>query len=286
MSVLLDRTTRVCLQGITGPMGRFQAEEMRRSGANLVAGVSPGRGGERVADIPVFDTMARAVAETGAEMSVMFLAASRTKDATFEAIDAGIKTVICIAEFMPVHDVILMKRKADESGARLIGPNCAGLISPGEAKVGFYCEEVCLAGDIGMMAKSGTLSYAVLAELKRQGLGVSTVIGVGGDEIKGTTFADGLALFEADPATRAMLIVGEVGGEDEERAAAFVRERGRKPVVAFVAGRTVPPGRAVGHAGALIRDGRGTHEAKVTALRAAGVRVAETIEDIPGLLRP
>jgi succinyl-CoA synthetase alpha subunit len=286
MSVLLDRTTRVCLQGITGPMGRFQAEEMRRSGANLVAGVSPGRGGERVADIPVFDTMARAVAETGAEMSVMFLAASRTKDATFEAIDAGIKTVICIAEFMPVHDVILMKRKADESGVRLIGPNCAGLISPGEAKVGFYCEDVCLPGDIGMMAKSGTLSYAVLAELKRRRLGVSTVIGVGGDEIKGTTFADGLALFEADPATRAMLIVGEVGGEDEERAADFVRAHVQKPVVAFVAGRTVPPGRAVGHAGALIRDGRGTHESKVTALRAAGVRVAETIEEIPGLLRP
>jgi succinyl-CoA synthetase alpha subunit len=286
MSVLLDRTTRVCLQGITGPMGRFQAEEMRRSGANLVAGVSPGRGGERVADIPVFDTMARAVAETGAEMSVMFLAASRTKDATFEAIDAGIKTVICIAEFMPVHDVILMKRKADESGVRLIGPNCAGLISPGEAKVGFYCEDVCLPGDIGMMAKSGTLSYAVLAELKRRRLGVSTVIGVGGDEIKGTTFADGLALFEADPATRAMLIVGEMGGEDEERAADFVRAHVQKPVVAFVAGRTVPPGRAVGHAGALIRDGRGTHESKVTALRAAGVRVAETIEEIPGLLRP
>lgn len=285
MSILLDRTTRVLIQGITGPMGRFQAEEIRRSGANLVAGVSPGRGGARVAEIPVFDTVARAVAETGAEMSVMFLAAARTKDAAFEAIAAGIKTVIAIAEYVPVHDAILMKRRAADAGARLIGPNCAGLISPGEAKVGFFCDDVCRAGDIGVMAKSGTLSYAVLAEMKRHGLGASTVIGVGGDEIKGTTFADGLALFDRDPATRAMLIVGEIGGEDEERAADYIRAHGQKPVVAFVTGRTVPPGRAVGHAGALIRGDRGTHQSKVSALRAAGARVADTIEDIPGLLR-
>ncbi|MFO0995229.1 MAG: succinate--CoA ligase subunit alpha [Alphaproteobacteria bacterium] len=286
MSVLLDRTTRVLVQGITGAMGRFQAEEIRRSGANLVAGVSPGRGGVRVADAPVFDTVAEAVAETGAEMSVMFVAGARTKDAAFEAFAGGIKTVIAIAEFVPVHDVILMKRRAKDAGARLIGPNCAGLISPGEAKVGFFCDDVCRPGDIGVMAKSGTLSYAILAEMKRRGLGASTVIGVGGDEIKGTTFADGLALFEADPRTRAMLIIGEVGGEDEERAADHIRTEGRKPVVAFITGRTVPPGRAIGHAGALIRGERGTHRSKIAALRSAGARVADSIEDIPDLLKP
>jgi succinyl-CoA synthetase alpha subunit len=285
MTILLNESTRVCLQGITGPMGRFQAEEMLRSGTALVAGVSPGRGGEKVADVPVFDTMARAVRETGTEMSIMFVAAARTKDAIFEAIDAGVKTIISVAEFMPVHDMLLIKQRVRDANVRLIGPNCAGLISPGKAKVGFYCSEVCLPGDVGVMSKSGTLSYAVLMELKRQGVGASTVVGVGGDEVKGTSFADCLELFDADPATRAMLIIGEVGGRDEERAAEYVAKRkGGKPVVAFVAGRTIPPGRAIGHAGAFVMGKKGGHESKVKALREAGVRVAETIEEIPALL--
>ena len=286
MTILLNEKTRVCLQGITGPMGRFQAEEMMRFGTNLGAGVSPGRGGETVAGVPVFDTMGRAVRETGAEMSIMFVAAARTKDAIFEAIDAGVKTVISVAEFMPVHDMLQIKQRVRESGARLIGPNCAGLISPGKAKVGFYCEEVCLPGDIGVMSKSGTLSYAVLMELKRQGVGASTVVGVGGDEVKGTSFADCLELFDADPETRAMLIIGEVGGRDEERAAEYVasRKTGGKPVVAFVAGRTIPPGRAIGHAGAFVLGNKGNHESKIRALREAGVHVAETIEELPALL--
>lgn len=285
MTILLNENTRVCMQGITGPMGRFQAEEMLRSGTMLVAGVSPGRGGEKVAGVPVFDTVARAVCEERVEMTVMFVAAARAKDAIFEAIDAGVRTIICVAEFMPVHDMLVIKRRVRESGVRLIGPNCAGLISPGKAKVGFYCDEVCMPGDVGVMAKSGTLSYAVLMELKRQGIGASTVVGVGGDEIKGTTFADCLELFEADSGTRATLIVGEVGGRDEEQAAAYVAKRVGKPVVAFVAGRTIPPGRSIGHAGAFVMGNKGTYESKVRALQEAGVHVAQTIEEIPGLLR-
>jgi succinyl-CoA synthetase alpha subunit len=284
MSILLDRATRVCLQGITGPMGRFQAEEMRRYGTNLVAGVSPGRGGENVAGIPVFDTMERAVRATGAEMTIMFVAAARVKDAIFEAIAAGIRTIVCVAEFVPVHDMVLIKRRVSDAGVRLIGPNCSGIITPGEAKVGFYCAEVAVPGDIGFIAKSGTLSYITLLEMKRRGLGTSTIVGIGGDEIKGMNFADCLELFDADPATRAVVMLGEVGGRDEEIAADHIRRRGRKPVVALIAGRTIPPGRAIGHAGAFIIGSKGTHESKVTALRDAGVRVAETVEQIPELL--
>ncbi|MCC7275323.1 MAG: succinate--CoA ligase subunit alpha [Alphaproteobacteria bacterium] len=285
MTILLDETTTVLVQGITGPMGRFQAAEMLAYGTRVVGGVSPGKGGERVEGLPVFDTMRRAVGETGAEMSILYVAAARAKDAIYEAIDAGIRRVVCVAEFMPVHDVIEVRRKVRDTGTRLIGPNCSGLISPGKAKVGFYCDEVCIPGDVGVMSKSGTLSYATLLEMRRKGIGASTVVGVGGDEVKGTTFGDCLEMFEADPATRAMLIIGEVGGREEEDAAAVVAARIAKPVVAFVSGRTIPPGRSIGHAGAMVVGSRGTHAGKVAALAAAGVRVAETIEDIPTLLR-
>ena len=285
MTILLDRKTRVLLQGITGPMGRFQAAEMRSYGTNLVAGVAPGRGGARVADVPVFDTVERAVKDTGAEMSIMFVAAARVKDAIFEAVDAGIRTIVCVAEFMPVHDMILIKRRVRDAGVRLIGPNCSGLISPGEAKVGFYCAEVAMPGDIGFIAKSGTLSYIVLLEMRRRGIGTSTIVGVGGDEIKGTTFADCLELFDADPATRAVVLVGEIGGHDEEVAADYIKRSGRKPVVAHVAGRTIPPGRSVGHAGAIVVGNKGTYESKTQALRDAGACVARTVEEIPDLLR-
>jgi succinyl-CoA synthetase alpha subunit len=285
MTILLDSETRVLVQGITGPMGRFQAEEMLRAGTRVVGGVSPGKGGTRAANVPVFDTTHRAVAETGAHMSILFVAAARAKDAIYEAIDAGIKTIVCVAEFMPVHDVIEIKHRVREAGARLIGPNCSGLISPGRAKVGFYCDEVTVPGDVGVMSKSGTLSYAILLEMKRKGVGASTVVGVGGDEVKGTTFRDCIELFEADPATRAMLIIGEVGGREEEEAAAWIGRNARKPVVAFVSGRTIPPGRSIGHAGAMIVGTKGTHASKLHALGAAGVRIARTIEDIPTLLR-
>jgi len=285
MTILLDENTRVLVQGITGPMGRFQATEMLAYGTRVVGGVSPGKGGEQVQGVPVFDTMRRAVGETGADMSILYVAAARAKDAIYEAIDAGIRKIVCVAEFMPVHDVIEIKRKVLETGTRLVGPNCSGLISPGKAKVGFYCDEVCIPGDVGVMSKSGTLSYATLLELRRAGIGASTVVGVGGDEIKGTTFGDCLEMFQADPGTRAMLIIGEVGGREEEDAAAVVAAKIRKPVVAFVSGRTIPPGRSIGHAGAMVVGNRGTHRGKVEALSAAGVRVAETIEDIPHLLR-
>jgi succinyl-CoA synthetase alpha subunit len=284
MSILIDRGTKVCLQGITGPMGRFQAEEMVRYGTRLVAGIAPGRGGQKVGTVPVFDTVAGAVAETGAELSLIFVAAMRARDAILEAIEAGIRRIVCVAEFMPVYDVIVALRRARETGTRLIGPNCSGLISPGKAKAGFFCDEVCMPGDVGVMAKSGTLSYAVLVEMKRRGLGASTVVGVGGDEVKGTTFRDIIELFEDDPATRAILLVGEVGGRDEEQAAAYIAAHGRKPVVAYVAGRTIPPGRAIGHAGALVQGAKGTFDGKIRALACAGVRVASVIEEIPALL--
>ncbi|MEZ5843890.1 MAG: succinate--CoA ligase subunit alpha [Hyphomicrobiaceae bacterium] len=285
MSILLDRNTRVLVQGITGPMGRFQAEEMQRYGTCIVGGVSPGRGGTRAAGVRVFDTVDTAVAETGAEMSILFVAAARAKDAIYEAIEAGIKTIVCVAEFMPVHDVIEIRRRVRESGVRLIGPNCSGLISPGHAKVGFYCDEVTMQGDVGVMSKSGTLSYAILLEMKRRNVGASTVVGVGGDELKGTTFRDCVELFEADPATRAILMIGEVGGREEEEAASWIAKRAKKPVVAYVSGRTIPPGRSIGHAGAMIVGSKGTHFSKIEALSAAGVQIARTIEDIPLLLR-
>jgi succinyl-CoA synthetase alpha subunit len=213
------------------------------------------------------------------------MGAARAKEAIFEAVEAGVRTVVCVAEFMPVHDMLVIKRRVGESSTRLIGPNCSGLISPGQAKAGFYCGEVCADGEVGVAAKSGTLSYAVLLELKRAGLGESTIVGVGGDEVKGTTFRDCLALFEADPNTRAIVLIGEVGGRDEEEAAEYIAKAVTKPVVAFVAGRSIPPGRSVGHAGAIVKGQRGTYEGKVRALGAAGVRVATTIEEIPGLLR-
>jgi len=285
MAILVDQDTRVCLQGITGPMGRFQAQEMLAYGTRLVAGVSPGRAGTTVGPVPVFDRVRDAVSATGAELSIIYVAAPRLKDAVFEAIDAGIRKIVCVAEFVPVHDMVVVMRRVRETGTRFIGPNCSGVISPGKAKVGFYCDEVCAPGRIGVMAKSGTLSYAVLAELKRAGLGASTIVGVGGDEIRGTGFRDCLELFEADPETDAMLMIGEVGGAEEERAAEFVAQHCRKPVVAFVSGRTIPPGRNIGHAGAMVLGNRGSYDGKVAALVGAGVRVAKLIEDVPGLLK-
>lgn len=285
MTILIDERTKVLVQGITGPMARFQTEEMLRYGTKVVGGVSPGKGGEKVHGVPVFDTAIRAVAETGADLSILFVSGMRAKDAIYEAIDAGLRKIVCVAEFMPVHDVAEIKRKLRETGARLIGPNSSGVISPGKAKIGFFCDEVCMPGDVGVMAKSGTLSYAVLLELKRKGLGATTVVGVGGDDIRGTGFRDCVELFEADPDTRRLLIVGEIGGREEEEAATYIRARGSKPVVAFIAGRTIPPGRSIGHAGAMVVGGKGTHRGKIEALTSAGVQIAETIDQIPDLLR-
>lgn len=286
MSILLHRETTVCIQGITGQMGQFQTREMLAYGTRVVAGVSPGKGGTKFEGVPIFNSVEQAVDATGAELSCLWMGAPRAKEAIFEAAEAGIRTVVCVAEFMPIHDMLLITRRLAGSRTRLVGPNCSGLISPGQAKAGFYCGEVCAEGDIGMMSKSGTLSYAVLLELKRAGLGESTIVGVGGDEMKGTTFQDCLELFQADPATRAIVMVGEVGGRDEEEAAEYLTHHGGKPVVAFVAGRTIPPGRSIGHAGAIVKGNKGTYAGKIQALRAAGVRVARTIEEIPALIPP
>jgi succinyl-CoA synthetase alpha subunit len=284
MTIFLNEQTKVLVQGITGPIGRFQTEEMLCYGTKVVAGVSPGKGGSEVCNIPVFDTVSRAVAETGADMTILFIAASRAKDAIFEAVDAGLRHVVCVAEFMPVHDSIEINARLRRAGAHWIGPNCSGLISPGKAKVGFYCDEVCIPGDIGVVSKSGTLSYAVLLELKRRGLGASTAIGVGGDEIKGTTFRDCIGRFNEDSDTRAIVLIGEIGGREEEEAAEYIRNNGSKPVVAFIAGRTIPAGRSIGHAGAMVVGEKGTYQSKVDAFNSAGVRLATTIEEIPRLL--
>lgn len=284
MSIILNENTTVLVQGITGGMGQFQTEEMLRYGTKVVGGVSPGKGGSRVHGVPVFNTAARAVEETGAEMTILFVAASRAKDAIYEAVDAGVKSIVCVAEFMPIHDSIEINRRLRKDGVRWIGPNCSGLITPGKAKVGFYCDEVCMPGDIGVMSKSGTLSYAVLLELKRRGLGVSTAVGVGGDEIKGTTFRDCIEMFNADDDTRAMVMIGEIGGREEEEAAEFIRTKGGKPVIAYVAGRTIPPGKSIGHAGAMVVGEKGTYASKIKALSSSGTRMAATIEEIPQLL--
>jgi succinyl-CoA synthetase alpha subunit len=257
---------------------------MLRYGTQVVGGVSPGKGGANVHGLPVFDTVRRAVENTGAEMSILFVHAMRAKDAIYEAIDAGIKRIVCVAEFMPVHDSLEIRARVLAEKVRLIGPNCSGLISPGQAKVGFYCDEVCIPGDIGVMSKSGTLSYAVLCELKRRDIGASTCIGVGGDEIKGTSFRDCVEMFEADRDTRAMVMVGEIGGREEEAAADYIRRHAKKPIVAFISGRTIPPGRSIGHAGAMVVGNKGTFESKMAALKGAGVRIAATIEEIPALL--
>jgi succinyl-CoA synthetase alpha subunit len=284
MSIILNENTKVLVQGITGGMGQFQTDEMLRYGTKVVGGVSPGKSGTRVHGVPVFDTVTRAVAETGAEMTILFVAASRAKDAIYEAVDAGLKTIVCVAEFMPVHDSIQINERLRRAGARWIGPNCSGLITPGKAKVGFYCDEVCIPGNIGVMSKSGTLSYAVLLELKRRGLGASTAVGVGGDEIKGTTFRDCIEMFNADPETRAMVLIGEIGGREEEEAAEYIRQKSGKPVIAYIAGRTIPLGKSIGHAGAMVVGDKGTYASKVKALSEAGAKMAATIEEIPQLL--
>ncbi len=284
MTVLIDKDTRVVIQGITGAMAQAQCAEMLEYGTRVVAGVSPGKEGMEVAGVPVYNTVRKAVEETAAEMSIVFVAAPRAKDAIYEALDAGLKLIVCVAEFMPVHDVMQVCRRTREAGARLIGPNCPGLISPGKAKIGFYTDDVVLPGSVGVMARSGTLSYAVLLEMKRAGIGASTVIGVGGDEVKGTSFVDCLEMFEADPQTSSILMIGEIGGQEEELAAEYLKSGISKPVVAFISGKTIPPGKNIGHAGAIVIGERGTYAGKVAALTGVGVAVAETIEDVPKLL--
>jgi succinyl-CoA synthetase alpha subunit len=281
VSILVDRKTRLVTQGITGDAGKFHTLACRDYGTNVVAGVTPGRGGTRVSRIPVFDTVADAVEKTGANTSMVFVPAAFAADAVLEAVDAGVGVVVCITEGIPALDEVRMKLGVQAAGARLVGPNCPGVISPGEkAKVGIMPGYIHKPGRIGVISRSGTLTYEAVWQLTNLGLGQSTCVGIGGDPVVGTTFIDALKLFEEDPKTDAVLMIGEIGGTAEEEAAEFVRRNMKKPVAAFVAGRTAPPGKRMGHAGAIIAGGKGTAAEKQAALKAAGIAVAESPADL------
>ena len=285
MSVLVNNETRLLVQGITGREGSFHTTQMVEYGTNVVAGVTPGGRGKQVAGVPVFDTVAEAVAATGANASIIYVPARFAPDAIYEAVDAGIALVVCITEGIPVMDMVPVYAYVQDKGARLIGPNCPGLITPSEAKVGIMPGFIHAPGPVGLVSRSGTLTYEVVDALTRAGLGQSTAIGIGGDPIIGTSFVDALRLFQVDAATEAIVLIGEIGGNDEETAAEFITASVTKPVVGFIAGRTAPPGKRMGHAGAIIAGGTGTAAAKIAALEAAGVRVAKSPSQVPALIQ-
>ncbi|HEV7237067.1 MAG TPA: succinate--CoA ligase subunit alpha [Ktedonobacteraceae bacterium] len=284
MSILLDNKTRVIVQGITGREGKYHTHNMKAAGTNIVGGVTPGKGGSTVEDVLVFDTVAQAVAFTDAEASCIFVPPPGAADAIMEAAAAGIKLIVCITEGIPVIDMTRAMLVVHEHGARLIGPNCPGMCTPGQGKIGIIPYQIFTPGPVGFISRSGTLTYEVVALLTEAGLGQSTCIGIGGDPIIGSTFADYLKLFEADPGTKAVVMCGEIGGSDEEDAAEFIKTMS-KPVIAFVSGRTAPAGKRMGHAGAIISGNTGTAQGKVAALQAANVPVADTIFDIPDMVK-
>lgn len=286
MSILVNSGTRVLGHGITGSQGLFHAELMLEYGTKIVAGVTPGKGGEWILDgkVPVFDTAARAVEATGANTSVVFVPARFAADSILEAADAGIPLIVAITEGIPVQDMMVVRAYLDQLGVRLVGPNCPGLLTPGESKVGIIPGHIADPGPIGVVSRSGTLTYEVLYALQQHGLGASTCIGIGGDPINGTSFIDSLQMFEADPHTEKVVLIGEIGGSDEEQAAAYISDHMTKPVVAFIAGQTAPPGKRMGHAGAIVEGGSGTAEDKIAALQKANVPVAEHPEQIADLL--
>jgi succinyl-CoA synthetase alpha subunit len=285
MSVLVGADTRLLVQGVTGREGSFHTGQMIEYGTNVVAGVTPGGRGKEVAGVPVFDTVVDAVAETGANTSIIYVPARFAPDAIYEAIDAGIAFVVCITEGVPIADMVPVYAHVKASGARLLGPNCPGVITPGKAKVGIMPGFIHTPGPVGLVSRSGTLTYEVVDALTKAGLGQTTAVGIGGDPIIGTSFVDTLALFQDDPATEAIVLIGEIGGSDEEDAARYIADHVTKPVVGFIAGRTAPPGKRMGHAGAIISGGTGTAEEKIAALEAAGVRVAERPSAVPGLVQ-
>ncbi|MBE0518762.1 MAG: succinate--CoA ligase subunit alpha [Thermoplasmata archaeon] len=285
MAVIVDSNTTVVVQGITGYQGTYHSKAMKDFGTKVVAGVTPGKAGQTVNDIPVFNSVAEAVAKTGANTSCIFVPAPFTRDSVMEAIDAGIKTIVAVTEHVPVHDAMHFVAVARSRGAVLIGPNCPGLASPGLGKVGILPSKIFMKGDVGVVSRSGTLTYEIVNAMTEQGIGQSTCVGIGGDRVPGTNFVDVLAKFQDDPLTRKIVMVGEIGGTAEEEAAEFIKTNVTKPVVAYIAGRTAPPGKRMGHAGAIIARGRGTAESKITALEAAGVKVARIPTDVPELIR-
>ena len=287
MSILVDKNTRLLGQGITGREGEFHTRAMLAFGTNVVAGVTPGRGGQRAVDgqVPVFNTVKQAVAETGANTSVIFVPAAFAPDAVCEAAEAGIALIVCITEGVPANDMVATYEFVQRHGARLVGPNCPGLLTPGQAKVGIIPGSIATPGPVGIVSKSGTLTYEAVDALTKLGLGQTTIVGIGGDPIIGTSFIDCLELFQDDPETEAIVLIGEIGGTAEQDAAAFIKERVTKPVVSFIAGQTAPPGKRMGHAGAIISGGEGTAQEKIAALEAVGATVAKLPTDIAQLVK-
>ncbi len=286
MSILVSKNTRLLVQGITGNEGLFHTAQMIEYGTNIVAGVTPGKGGEWVLDgkIPVFDSVRIATETTGANTSVIFVPARFASDAIYEAADAGISLIVCITEGIPVQDMLRVRNYLDQKETRLVGPNCPGLLTPGESKVGIIPGNIAMRGSIGVVSRSGTLTYEVLYALQVAGMGVSTCVGIGGDPINGTNFVDVLRMFEEDPMTDRVVLIGEIGGTDEEKAADFIADRMTKPVVGFIAGQTAPPGKRMGHAGAIVEGGSGMAADKIFALEAVGVKIAKHPEEIPSLV--
>ena len=287
MSIFVNKDTRLLVQGITGREGLFHSEQMMEYGTNIVAGVTPGRGGEWVLNgkVPVFDSVDLAVKATGANTSIIFVPARFAADAMYEAADAGIPLIICLTEGIPVLDMMKVRSFLDQKNVRLIGPNCPGLLTPGETKVGIIPGNIAIPGNVGVVSRSGTLTYEILFALKQIGIGCSTCVGIGGDPVNGTNFVDCLQRFEDDPQTDKVIMIGEIGGSDEEKAAEFIQKNMTKPVFGFIAGQTAPPGKRMGHAGAIIEGGSGTASDKIKALEAAGVKVASHPEEIADFIR-
>jgi succinyl-CoA synthetase alpha subunit len=284
MAILVGRETKLVVQGITGSEGTFHSLRNREYGTQVTAGVTPGKGGRNVEGIPVFDTVVDAVAQTGANTSLIFVPARFAAEAIYEAIDAGVELIVCITEGIPVRDMALVASYLRGHPVVLVGPNCPGLISPGSANVGIIPGEICTPGRVGLVSRSGTLTYQIVHELTERGIGQSTCVGMGGDPVHGIGFMGSLERFEADPDTDLIVLIGEIGGDDEERAARYVSERVTKPVVSYIAGFTAPPGKRMGHAGAIITGSSGTAQAKAEALEGAGVRVGRTPSEVAELV--
>ncbi len=285
MSIFIDKNTRLIVQGITCRDGSFHAEQMKKYGTNVVGGVTPGKGGSKIAGIPVFNTLQEAIAQTQANTSVIYVPPAFAADSVYEAVSAGIKLVICITEGIPANDMMKVYGYVKKHGARLIGPNCPGLITPGESKVGIMPGNIVKKGDVGVVSRSGTLTYEAIWALTLAGIGQSTCIGIGGDQIIGTNFVDCLDAFNKDKDTKAIVMIGEIGGSDEEDAAAFIKKHVKKPVIGFIAGQTAPADKRMGHAGAIISGSSGTAADKIAALQKAGVPVAGSPTEIPALVK-